>query len=204
MKKHNAHSLTAAHLYTETLLSSWWLGCRCLRFWSTLGNVFLLFTAFTIHVGESRAPRTVVPRSTFGGSKRSILQFPNGISPDDEVFPSPMGCSFWTVGFFSSPVSFSRFVLNVIQLFAPIIFTWFSLIFNDSCVFILFKSLPYCKRVFSQVFLRWTELNYCDYHQCNGTSRRCYCLYSFLSNESLQSGNAVSVQSTERNQFSFF
>lgn len=106
--------------------------------------------------------------------------------------------------FFSSPVSFSRFVLNVIQLFAPIIFTWFSLIFNDSCVFILFKSLPYCKRVFSQVFLRWTELNYCDYHQCNGTSRRCYCLYSFLSNESLQSGNAVSVQSTERNQFSVY
>lgn len=158
MKKHNAHSLTAAHLYTETLLSSW-LGCRCLRFWSTLGNVFLLFTAFTIHVGESRAPRTVVPRSTFGGSKRSILQFPNGISPDDEVFPSPMGCSFWTVC--SSPVSFSRFVLNVIQLFAPIIFTWFSLIFNDSCVFILFKSLPYCKCVFHKCFcgeLNWTTV----------------------------------------------
>lgn len=70
------------------------------------------------------------------------------------------GLQFLDCWFFSSPVSFSRFVLNVIQLFAPIIFTWFSLIFNDSCVFILFKSLPYCKRVFSQEFLRWTELNW--------------------------------------------
>lgn len=173
-----------------------------IRFWSTLGNVF--FTLYCLYNIRTRIARAapLFPRSTFGGSKRSILQFPNGgYRLMMRFFLRRWICSFWVVDFVFSDVFSPTLSMWHTQCSAGIIFTWFSLKFNDSYVLLVFKLLPHCKRVFLQKSF-WTELNQrLTTTKALKPSRRCYCLFSFLSNESVRSGNAASIQSENSLQF---
>lgn len=120
-----------------------------IRFWSTLGNVF--FTLYCLYNIRTRIARAapLFPRSTFGGSKRSILQFPNGgYRLMMRFFLRRWICSFWVVDFVFSDVFSPTLSMWHTQCSAGIIFTWFSLKFNDSYVLLVFKLLPHCKRVF--------------------------------------------------------